>query len=759
MDKLISEMENYYLPRYCKKYMLQGIKNPIKEVVGLSDTFELSLRIQNIMDDYHTRNPEADAIKLKNKFYETVKEEFDPVIFPHSPFFFEMGTRPADNVGAVKHPLNAAGWMHRNRNYMIEETAHGEKLKARHEIGIDFVYGMVDIDHYGIGYTKVIEKGIDGIINEARSHLKECETQKETDYLESIIKSLETIIAISRKFAQKAEALLRNTEDEQSRIFLSMIARTAGHIPMKPASTFYEGLASMLFIREVIMSIDGIAISAMGHPDRLLIDLYRKDIKEGRLTRYEAFDLISRWLAYTDIKFNVKENNWPETDSAIILGGCDADGDMIFNELTELFIEAYARYDFISPKINFRYSKRTDSKLLNILSQQVVKGKNIYAFFNDDCLIEANVKCNKDVEDCWLYIAGGCQEPIIEGKEHSAGAYWYINLLKVFELAFLYKGDNELFNSLEIVLDRLDTKTSFEDFYTTVMGNLRKVLVQGAELRKKAGCFWPDVNPVPAFSSTIDGCIEHKKDITSGGGKYNPGGICFVGYGSFVDSLYAIKKACFDQQIITTEKLRGILNSNWDKNENLRHRFINISKYGAGCKEADLFASRVASDISGCCRDLENERGGYFYPNFFAYYHFTDMGLMTKASPDGRKKGEELSQGVSPSRINTEIDITSIINTIGEIDFTDFPGNAVVDIKLPAGKITPDAVTSCLRVFAIKGGPTIQFNCVNVEDLRKAQVHPEKYQNIIVRLNGLSARFVCLTKIVQEEVINRTLFR
>jgi len=53
-------------------------------------------------------------------------------------------------------------------------------------------------------------------------------------------------------------------------------------------------------------------------------------------------------------------------------------------------------------------------------------------------------------------------------------------------------------------------------------------------------------------------------------------------------------------------------------------------------------------------------------------------------------------------------------------------------------------------------GHHIQFNVVDAETLRDAQLHPENYRDLIVRVAGYSDYFVDLTPELQEEIIKRT---
>ncbi len=62
-----------------------------------------------------------------------------------------------------------------------------------------------------------------------------------------------------------------------------------------------------------------------------------------------------------------------------------------------------------------------------------------------------------------------------------------------------------------------------------------------------------------------------------------------------------------------------------------------------------------------------------------------------------------------------------------------------------------------MRTFATLGGPTLQLNVVSPDELLDARRHPERHRDLVVRISGLSAHFVCLTPQVQDEIITRAL--
>ena len=59
------------------------------------------------------------------------------------------------------------------------------------------------------------------------------------------------------------------------------------------------------------------------------------------------------------------------------------------------------------------------------------------------------------------------------------------------------------------------------------------------------------------------------------------------------------------------------------------------------------------------------------------------------------------------------------------------------------------------RAYFDEGGMEVQYNVVDGATLRKAQAHPEKYHNLVVRIAGFSAYFVDMTPAMQEDIISR----
>ena len=84
-----------------------------------------------------------------------------------------------------------------------------------------------------------------------------------------------------------------------------------------------------------------------------------------------------------------------------------------------------------------------------------------------------------------------------------------------------------------------------------------------------------------------------------------------------------------------------------------------------------------------------------------------------------------------------------------------FAGGASTMWDFDSAWATESIVEAVIRVFIQKGGQIFQGNTTPLEELIEAQKHPEEHSQLIVRVGGYSARFVTLSKELQEDIINR----
>ena len=715
----------------------------------------------DLLDEYAAANPGLSPVQLKAAQYEIIADSFRPVIFRNSPFYSEMGVKVAEYDGVPG--LGTGGWLFKRNAHLfrdVDPVGHDRYLAASRQ-GFHLAYGpFADYDHHCFPYSKVLTNGLGHICAQAEAALAQCVSGEETEFISCARRGLLAVKKIAEKFADAAMAELGATTDAAQQRFLTMMAETARDVPWRQPETFYEGLAAVWFLHEACASIEGIGMSVVGHLDRMLGPLYQRDLAAGRLTPDEAYDLLCRFMVYTDCKFDStkpvdQSYNQQEQGEVVILGGCDAGGKEVCNDVTFMVLKAHHELEMLYPKIHCRITRDSNQAFLDAVNRDFVSGRNVISFLNDEGLIPAQVRAGKRVEDARRYVAGGCWEVILEGHEHSAGANCYVNLLRIMDATI--HGGTEL-TGTGVVCYGIDRAEHFEDLYRVVLGNAIRAIRQMGETIAVNGRVWPQVSPAPFFSACLADCLENRRDYTAGGGRYNPHGLPLGAFANFVDSLLALRTLCFEEEHCTLGDLLDAVRADWDGHDALRAKALSTPHFGDNAPGSNALARRILDDIHEATRDLTNERGGPFQLGLYIYREVIGWGKLTRATPDGRRSGDVLTQGLTPSRLHHVAEITSTINSGAALDLTRCPANSVLTVSLPLGGVNQQTLGQLERAFAASGLGMLQMNCVDREQLLEAREHPEKHRDLIVRLYGYSARFTQLTPDMQDEFISRNLY-
>jgi formate C-acetyltransferase len=275
------------------------------------------------------------------------------------------------------------------------------------------------------------------------------------------------------------------------------------------------------------------------------------------------------------------------------------------------------------------------------------------------------------------------------------------------------------------------------------------------EIEGKYGQLWNKAAPAPLNSACSQDCLKKRKDFTAGGQRYNPHAVSLCFFANFLDSLLAIKTICFERKICTLSELLTAVRNNWQGAESLRQQVLSAPHWGDNRIETTELARQLHEDIYANTRDIRNERGGNYQLGFWIYREFRFWGEKMKALPDGRCDGDYLAQSLNPSHFRNDQDITTVLQSLSQLDLTKSAANSVVNLVLDKTGLTTDVIIALLQSFAQLKLQLLQLNCTSREELLDAQKHPELHQNLIVRLCGFSAKFTALSRDWQNEVIAR----
>jgi formate C-acetyltransferase len=332
----------------------------------------------------------------------------------------------------------------------------------------------------------------------------------------------------------------------------------------------------------------------------------------------------------------------------------------------------------------------------------------------------------------------------------------YFHLITILDLST--HGAGEEYEKIGVHIDPFEGSDSFEELYRRFLGNVIRPLRQRCSMIGKYGKLAPRVNPLPLFSASMAGCIENRRDYSAGGGKYNSNEFDPAEFANAVDGLLAIKTLCFDTQQVKLNELLSAVRNNWEGQELLLKKVKKCPHFGDDTPESIALSRRLFNDIYENTRDIENERGGKFYMDFYVYREFRLDAEKTRATIDGRRNGDLFAMGICPTRYREDDSLTSMAGSIASLD-NEKCINHSVTIQLPAGDLKLPEFTAMLRALAASNLKHIQINCVDIPTLQDARLYPEQHQDLVVRVCGFSAKYVSLSPEWQEEFINRKMYQ
>ena len=710
-------------------------------------------KVYEIMDNYDNENPGKSSYCLKSKLYEAISESIEPVIFENIPFYFETGALSAGSDGKFDRGAeHANGWLiRRNEHIMIDADKDAFELYLENKRSTLYAQCGIYVDmlHNGIPLKKCINVGLSGVYDELLEELPKCKTEKEKEFITCAMSGINALHKIQLKFADTAE-----------KKGMTELAEISKRVPWEKPETFYEGLLTLAFMRKALGSLEGVGFSSFGRVDKLLAPLYESDIKKG-VKEEEMLDQVSKFLLIWDCTFDRNKKISLtggkyfeyELENSITLGGCDDDGKPFFSGVAKLFIEARNSISGIYPKMMLRYSKDSSDEYLELITKALLDGENVSLFPNDETIIPALVKSGADIKDARNYAVGGCWDALMPDVCHKFSGE-YLNLIT--PLVWTIHNNFEKMERNKFFVENLENCETFDELYNKYLKVIERLMFRKAEPAVYISKLWDKMNPVCAFSALMEPCIPKHTDLTAGGGKYSRESVYFYGFADLLDSLLVIKKLCFDEKLCTVSQLFEECRKDWE-NEALRRQAISITSFGDSGEESSKLAGKLHDDLQMIAQKLPTSYGGKFRTGYNLYAETITVAKHLEATPNGRRKGDYLAQGITPTRYQKQLNIVDILSSFRYIDMSECAGNSSVTVTLPAGGMTKEKLVQFMRMVSVSNIQSIQPNVLSHDELLKAKKDPENYKHIIVRVAGFSAPFVSLPEEIQEDIISRNI--
>jgi len=644
------------------------------------------------------------------------------------------------------------------------------------KLGIKYAIPSENLDHYVVNYKRVLRQGFLGIKKKAedrlgRIDLENSEEIKKVPFLKGVIIAMEAAAEIGLRFGAKAREIADKEMDGTRKTELLKIAEVCENIPANPARSFYEALQSVWFVHMMLgweISFHG-GIS-IGRADQYLYPYYEKDIKDGVLTKEEAQELIDCWFMRFSQSFGLWTKNGYISQYTpghhLDIGGLMADGSDATNELTHMFIEGIMHTPgMVEPAIGLLVHSKTPDEILFKAAQLTSLGSGNPQYINHDVLVNnllgrgATIGGKAVSLEMAREYGGtvGCHEPSI----HTMESGWAVNQTQ--QLAFIM--ELVLTNGWSKILKRRRGIETGDPRQFKLFEDVRKAFRKQVAFEMKRGAVSSNLGeqvfrPTIFTSALTEDCIENGLPREYGGARFSLGAVSTSGTVDAGNALAAIKKLVFDEKKISMDQLCQALDNNFEGYEDIYRMCLEAPKFGNDDDYADKQVAWVTSLVCSEAAKYKTTYGGTKYPLQVPMSSYVPLGLRVGALPSGRKSGDPVSDGVSPTAGSDLNGPTAILKSIGKLNNADFSLGQSLNMKLDPVIFESDdgikRLADLIRVFVDQKVDHLQINVVSAETLKAAQKEPEKYKDLVVKVAGYNARFVHLHKLVQDSIIART---
>ncbi len=350
------------------------------------------------------------------------------------------------------------------------------------------------------------------------------------------------------------------------------------------------------------------------------------------------------------------------------------------------------------------------------------------------------------------------------------------------------------------------------------------------------GRFMERDRPSPFLSGLFEGPTNTPKgssavfrDVAAGGAKYNSAGVAVIGLADVIDAFCVLDTLVFNGPFKAGELLAAMQSDfqyqapqrytwwrrlwQWVQRlvrregprfalPRLRQRRLEAitaaiaraPKYGAGVDQTPGGAfnnteavkytrvlTRMLQEVFGKYR---THRGGRYLPGYWSMTNHAGFGLLSKATPNGRRDGEPFASGITPcpgirhrdgGAVNILDHMLSVCAVEGDTVQNGYTYNLSLTTRDPTHFEEDTALFSrYLRTFMNEDGVLVQMCVSSIDDLVAAdraatamsqgkasdaeRAVLERYKDLMIRVAGYSAYFVTLSPQMRREIIQRANF-
>jgi len=583
--------------------------------------------------------------------------------------------------------------------------------------------------HWVMNFPRLLQEGFEGYRSRVEEYLSVPEPPEKRMFHEAMLDTLEGLISLVKNCQLKLKETYQSNPTPNRKRLIAAFER----VPLRPARSFYEAVTATHFMTYL-------GGGEPGRLDQYLYPYFSRDLAEGIIDSHDAMELLDERFATMDA-LEGSPGAWHLT-----IGGTDIHNKPAYNELTAICLRLSGRYR--QPNTSLRVRNDMPDELWNIALDNLGNGRGNPAMVNDNLYMSQLPEMGGVAqEDLCDYGFGGCTETLVQGKCATDSIGSTFNLLDILEAS--------------ITTHLLDVE-SFDDFMRAFKDDIRLTARElTTEVNLRQGCFGR-YRTDPVRSLFTDDCIEIGKSYHAGGARYNFEVTVVYGIANVVNSLYTLKKLFSGELGVSRHEFLQALADDYKGHETLLAQVRSLDKFGNYQPESDALATEVTEHTFDEIRQVRCWRGnGHFLPASIGWVDFIALGKNVGATPDGRLKEEPLADSTGPTQGTDRQGPTETLLSTASVAQSKALGTCVLNLRLNRQSFETSTQRANLRAMILayfaQGGGQLQISVVDQKILKDAILHPEKHENLIVRVAGYNDYFVKQTPEIQAEILERTI--
>ncbi|MGI6217272.1 MAG: pyruvate formate lyase family protein, partial [Coriobacteriales bacterium] len=644
------------------------------------------------------------------------------------------------------------------------------------------------VGHFIPGHQKILDRGLQSIKDEADRKVALYDEKGVTgddidkyNFYRAISITLDGAITLAQRYSDLAAEKAAKCEDPQRKKELERISANMAWVPRYPARDLYEAAQSIYFYMMLVTFDAQLHGTSYGRVDQYLGKYAEKDLADGVLTQAQAQEIID------SLMLKIAEMNKPwaygptrsgpgyTSGQNITIGGTDKYGHDASNVVTYMLLQSSARLVLHDPPLSCRIHENTPDELWDAAIETVKRVGGVPTFVSDAAIRPALEKRGLSPEDAANYSIVGCVEPGGTGCDWTqcgnTGSEAYFMTPNA-----LVEAINNGINPMRFPGAPEPTQTGAPTGYLYEMKSFEEVkqaYVTQVNFFAKWQMACSDQfqyvmrwnQPVPIADAGIEGCMEKGRDVMNEGAKYTGCGISAIGTGNVADGLAAIKYLCFDEDTkkFTTREFYDAWINNWqgELGEKVHTAIINeVPHFGNGDPYVDELGAWGAQVFADAFYG-KKAYNGTWTPALFPVTAHVIFGQLSFAGPDGRYTSDPFADGISGVQARDTNGPTGVLASVGKINSVDFPNGTLLNMKFSPSALSNESskkkLADLIKTYMIDmRGMEMQLNVVSTKTMKDARVHPENYQDLVVRIAGFSAYFVEISEEAKDDLIKRT---